>query len=586
MRLADALVATLRDWDTRYVFGVSGANIEHVHDAIHRLGAGRLESVLARREDGAAFMADARARVHRTLGVCCSTSGGGMMNLAVGLAESYAESVPVLALIGQPPSSMDGRGAFQDSSGIGRTVDAAGMLAAFTKYVARPGVATFWDDLRAAVHAALTGRPGPVALLLPRDVQDSDIGPAPDGFPSSLTDFLDRPAVPEDEVRALFDVVRSARRPVLLVGHGVRRGGDPGAVTRFAQAAGVPTATTMSARAEFPNEDPLFLGVAGLPGHPSAHEAIRDADLVVVAGAGLNAMTRGPLGELPGGQVAVVNIDPGEAQRSVAPRLVVRADAGAVFERLLEMTRAEPFAVPENAARPRRRFVPRLAEPVPGRENPGNDGDDLRQSEAVEVLRDYLPAGGHLVLDAGNCASAAIHLSDVPPGASSTIALGMGGMGYSLPAAVGAQLGSDPGTRTVVLCGDGAFLMNGLELHTAVELGLPVLFVVFNNAMHGMCVTRQQVLFDSRLEAVKYAPVDVTGVARGLGTPDRLWVGGAGTLTELRERLADYHQRHLAGPGVLELRLAIEEVPPFTTLLPADEPTAVVERVAVHGACR
>src|SRR6201995_295751 len=130
MRLADALVVTLRDWGVRYVFGVSGANIEHVHDAIHRLGEGRLSSVLAKSEVGAAFMADARARVKKTLGVCCSTSGGGMMNLAVGIAEAYAESVPVLALVGQPSSALDGRGAFQDSSGIGRSVDALALFGA------------------------------------------------------------------------------------------------------------------------------------------------------------------------------------------------------------------------------------------------------------------------------------------------------------------------------------------------------------------------------------------------------------------------------------------------------------------------
>ena len=102
MKLADALVTTLRDWDLQCLFGVSGANIEHLHDAVHRLGGGRFRSVCAKSEVGAAFMADCRARVHRTLGVCCSTSGGGMMNLAVGVAEAFAESVPLLALVGQP----------------------------------------------------------------------------------------------------------------------------------------------------------------------------------------------------------------------------------------------------------------------------------------------------------------------------------------------------------------------------------------------------------------------------------------------------------------------------------------------------
>src|SRR5581483_4732928 len=122
MKLADALVTTLRDWGLEYLFGVGGANIEHLYDSVHRLSRGRFRTVGAKTEIGAAFMAAARARVHRTRGVFCATSGGGMMNLAVGVAESFAESVPVLALVGQPPTHLEGRGAFQDSSGIGRSV--------------------------------------------------------------------------------------------------------------------------------------------------------------------------------------------------------------------------------------------------------------------------------------------------------------------------------------------------------------------------------------------------------------------------------------------------------------------------------
>src|SRR6185437_117435 len=111
MKLAEALATTLRDWGLEYLFGVSGANIEHLHDAVHRLGGERFRSVCAKSEVGAAFMADCRARVHRTLGVCCSTSGGGMMNLAVGVAEAFAESVPLLAIVGQPPTRLEVPGA-------------------------------------------------------------------------------------------------------------------------------------------------------------------------------------------------------------------------------------------------------------------------------------------------------------------------------------------------------------------------------------------------------------------------------------------------------------------------------------------
>ncbi|MDT0448185.1 thiamine pyrophosphate-binding protein [Streptomyces hesseae] len=579
MRLDDALVSTLRDWDVGHVFGVSGANIEHVHDAINRLGGDRLRSVMARREDGASFMADGRARVHRTLGVCCATSGGGMVNLLAGLAESYAESVPVLALIGQPPLQLEGRGAFQDSSGIGRTVDAVGLLRATTKRVAKiEDPADFWPELHAAAVAALTGRPGPVALLLPRDVFELSVGPRPEDFPAELSALLAPAEAAPHTVRPLFDALRFAERPALLIGHGVRRSGATDVVTEFARRAGVPVVATMAARGEFPNDDPLFLGVAGVVGHPSAHRYLKESDLVVAVGTGLGVMTRGPLGPLDPAHLAVVNIDPGEAERATAPGLVVARDAGAVFRTLLELLDAEPFTAAPPDDYELLRYRPRLAPATGGGRTPRTARDTLRQSEAIRAIEPYLPRDGHIVLDAGNCASAAIHLSHVPEGTSSTIALGMGGMGYSIAAAIGAQLGSAPGTRSVVLCGDGAFLMNGFEVHTAVAERLPVLYVVFNNNMHGMCVTRQQTFFDSRLECVSYPSLDVATVAYGLGGPDRLWVGTAGTLDELQVRLADYHDAHAHLPGVLELRLPVEEVPPFAAFLPEDEPTYAVGR--------
>jgi acetolactate synthase-1/2/3 large subunit len=174
------------------------------------------------------------------------------------------------------------------------------------------------------------------------------------------------------------------------------------------------------------------------------------------------------------------------------------------------------------------------------------------------------------LFDAGNCAAAALHYLRIPRNVSTTIALGMGGMGYAIAGAIGAQLGSPRGSRTMVFCGDGAFLMLGTEVNTAVHYRLPVLFVVFNNGMHGMCVTRQQLYFDGRIEGSRYPAVSVADIAQGLGSPDRLWVGSAGSSSELSKQLSDY--LHTDRPGVLELRLCREEVPPFTPFLPADAP--------------
>ena len=157
-------------------------------------------------------MADARARIHRTLGVCCATSGGGMMNLAVGLAESHAEGVPVLAIIGQSPTSGEGRGAFQDSSGIGRLLDAVGLFKAITKYVARlDAPERFWEQLHAAVTAALTGRPGPVVLLVPRDLNEREVPPMPPWCPRTLEAIAAPPTLKVDHGRRRAGADRLSR---------------------------------------------------------------------------------------------------------------------------------------------------------------------------------------------------------------------------------------------------------------------------------------------------------------------------------------------------------------------------------------
>jgi acetolactate synthase I/II/III large subunit len=577
MKLVDALVQALRDWGVRYVFGVSGANIEHVHDAIHRHGQGKLHSVLAKSEVGAAFMADGRARIHNTLAVCCATSGGGMLNLAVGIAESYAESVPVLALVGQPSTSLEGRGAFQDSSGIGHCVDAVKFWQSISKYVGKIKQAgDFWPMLSGAVEAAMSGRRGPAVLLLPRDVFDLEVGAFPTWWPADLELIGRPPPVALGEAQALLAAIRSARRPLLLIGQGVRRSRDAAAVAAFARELGIPVVTTMSARAEFPNHDPLYLGMIGAAGHPSAHEYLNaKADLIIAAGTSLDIMTRVAVEKsFKDKRFAVIDIDTEAVHRVVKPEVTIRADVGLAFRallKLLDRSSLRPF--PPVHEYSRRYYEPRLAPPLPGDDPKADQGPMLLQSQALGILAGHLPDRGHIVFDAGNCAAAAMHYHPVPEGSTSTIALGMGGMGYSIPAGIAAQLGSEPGTRTMVLCGDGAFLMLGMEVHTAIDLRLPVLFVVFNNAMHGMCATRQQTYFQSRIEAVRYPRVGFASVARGLAPEDQLWVGAASTPEELRERLKEYYNNHGDLPGVLDLHLTREELPPFAPFLGADAPT-------------
>lgn len=572
MQLADALVSTLRDLGLRYLFGVSGANIEHVHDAVYRLGGDQFQTVMTKSEFGAAFMADVRARVHRTLGVCCATSGGGMMNLAVGIAESYAQEVPVLALVGQPPLAQEGRGVFQDSSGVGNTVNAVQLWRSIAKYVCKITDATeFWPGLSEALRQPFSGRCGPAVMLIPRDLMTAEVGERPADFSVSLADYQVQPALPlalplSVPLHAMWQDLARARAPLLVVGAGVARAGAQALVEEWVNKTGVQVVTTLACSNAFPQEHPQYLGMIGAAGHPSAHDFVEnEADFILAVGTQLRAMNRATLEHaLARKTLAVINVATDALDSALKADHVISLGAQAAMQTLLELQAIKPLHW--NTITPDLRCQS-LEEEALGADVAGENGAGVRLHAAVVQLQAYLPRFRHLLFDAGNCATAAAHYLRMPAPMSTTIALGMGGMGYAIAGAVGAQLGETAG-RTLVLGGDGAFLMTGLEMHTAVDLQLPILWVVFNNNQHGMCVTRQQLYFDGRIEGNRYTQVNIAQIARGIGGPSQLWCRSVTRLSDLDQALQDYLARS-PGPGLLEIKIHDPTLPPFMPFVQA-----------------
>ncbi|MBV1921092.1 MAG: hypothetical protein KUG73_10460, partial [Pseudomonadales bacterium] len=281
MILSDAIVICLRELNLRYMFGVSGANIEHIHDSVFRLGQQGndqhgFQTVMTKSEYGAAFMADARARTHKTLGVCCATSGGGMMNLAVGIAESYAHAVPVLALVGQPPIAQEGRGSFQDSSGIGATVNALAMWQAISKFACKIETADqFWSLFSAALSQPFSGRHGPSVMLLPRDMMGLEVGEIPSGFLSSIS-FDSDVKDSEKDIDGVWDLLSKAKNPVLILGSGVARHNAEKTARAFVESSNIRVVSTLACPGIFANDDKRYLGMIGVAGHPSAHSYIEE----------------------------------------------------------------------------------------------------------------------------------------------------------------------------------------------------------------------------------------------------------------------------------------------------------------------
>jgi len=546
-RVVDYLVEHLEASGVDYIFGVDGANIEDVFDAAYDRDG--LTAILAKHEFSAAAMADGYARAGHGLGVVAATSGGGSLNLIAGLGESLTSRVPVLALVGQPPTGMDGRGSFQDTSGRAGTLDAHALFSAVSVYCRRVTRPTdIGAALREASAAARTG--GPAVLLLPKDIQQAVIDrvnpvvTTPDSIPADPT--------------MIVDALRRALGPVTIIaGEQVARDDARRELEQLRAAlrawvAVVPDAKDVSGSPGLGHSS--WLGVTGVMGHPRVADAVSRSAVCLLVGTRLSVTARAGLDEALG-RIQTVSI--GSAQPYIG---CAHTDSSNLKTSLAMLTRSLT-----GSARP---HGVRVLEPLPADSlrPPVHDGPGLRYRDALAILDEMLPDGADVVVDAGNTGAAAIHQLPVRRDGRFVVALGMGGMGYSFGAGIGmclARAKSVARQRTVIIAGDGSFYMHGMELHTAVQYQLPLTVLLFNNNAHAMCVTREQLFYGDRYSYNRFTPARLgAGLAAmfpGLPATD------AADLSTLRRALAD--ALHRPGPTVVSIECSADEIPPFAPFL-------------------
>jgi acetolactate synthase I/II/III large subunit len=542
-RVVDHIVEHLAAIDVTHIFGVDGANIEDLYDAAHFRSD--ITAVLAKHEFSAAAMADGFSRGGAGLGVVAATSGGGALNVVPGLGESLASRVPVLALIGQPSTALDGRGSFQDLSGRNGALDAEALFSAVSLYCHRvTEPADIVPALSAAIAAARSG--GPAVLLLPKNIQQAKVNC------TAGSDDLRRHHQIGDP-RPIARALRKATGPVTIIaGEQVARDDARAELEQLrsmlrARIATVPDAKDAAGTPGLGSSSAL--GVTGVMGHPGVAEAVAGSGLCLLVGTRLPVTARAGLEEA---LASVPTVSLGSAAPYV-PCTHVHTDnlRGSLSLLTLALTgtgRPTGIRVPDRVTR---------TELTP----PPFDGPGVRYRDAMRVLDNVLPAGVDIVVDAGNTGAAAIHYLPVRRDGRFVVALGMGGMGYSFGAGVGLAFGRH--RRVIVIAGDGAFFMQGMEIHTALQYRLPVTFVLFNNNAHGMCVTREQLFYDDLYSYNRFGPANLgAGLAAmfpGLPSVDVLDVGD----------LADGARSALSadGPSVVSVECAADEVPPFAPFL-------------------
>ncbi|MCW2630171.1 thiamine pyrophosphate-binding protein [Mycobacterium sp.] len=549
-RVVDHIVNYLAASGVDYIFGVDGANIEDLYDAA--FFRDDITAVLAKHEFSAATMADGYSRSGAGLGVVAATSGGGCLNTVPGLGEAFASRVPVLALIGQPPTTLDGRGSFQDTSGRNGALNAEALFSAvsvFCRRVMRPE--DIVSALPEAIAAARTG--GPAVLLLPKNIQQSEVGSNGAGFDLVGTQLGN----PE----AIASALQGADGPITIIaGEQVARDDARAELEQLrtvlrARIATVPDAKDVAGTPGMGSSSGL--GVTGVMGHPGIATSVADSAVCLLVGTRMSVTSRAGLDDVLT-SVPVLSI--GSARPYVSSTHVHTDDLRGSLSMLTAALagNGRPLSVRVPDAVPHTELQP-----------PRFSGPGIRYRDAMTELDAVLPDGTDIVVDAGNIGASAIHYLPVRRDGRFIVALGMGGMGYSFGAGVGMAFGRQ--RRTVVIAGDGSFFMHGMEIHTALQYRLPVTFLLFDNHAHAMCVTREQVFYDDLYSYNRFGPSRLgAGLATMFPGLQSVDVDDIGELpAALRTAL------ETDGPSVVSVECSADEIPPFAAFLgkvPANQP--------------
>jgi acetolactate synthase-1/2/3 large subunit len=480
------------------VFGLPGGAISPVHDA---LLDNSIRVITTKHEAGAMFAAAGYAHTTGRIGVVAVTSGPGALNAMTGLASAWCDGLPVLLLVGDVPRGSQGRGVLQDSSSHGlQIVEMARHITKLSAEVASPSALPHM--LRRAIATAMSGRKGPVMLTLPIDIMTSHVTEPRVGGSVTMTGLIAGETIDE-----IAELLLTAERPLILAGSGVRGHGAPARLRAVAERFACPVATTPKAKGVFSETHPLSLGVLGLGGHRSARRYLdSNVDVVLAIGTSLGDMsTDGFAPTLQASRALIhVDIDARQLGKSYAPTHAIVASAvellGGLAERQLD-------------SKPKKRNLPFGVERhILG---PSTKPDRIAPHDAIVELQRMLPADTIYTVDSGEHFLYATHYLETTHPDAFIVMTGLGSMGQSIGAAMGAQL-AHPGRTVAAICGDGCFAMNAFEIATAVQEQLPIRVFVFNDERLGMVENGHQNIYGRR-PRYSTGPLDICSIARGLG---------------------------------------------------------------------
>ena len=535
MNGAQMMVKALEDEGVSTLFGIPGGTVIHLYDALYD---SKLNHILMRHEQAAAHAADGYARAGGRPGVCIATSGPGATNLLTGIATANLDSVPLVAITGQVAQSVIGTDAFQEADMIGASLP-------FVKHSFQlHSVDAIQSTVHKAFYIAASGRPGPVLIDFPADVQKA----SGDYQYSTQLDFMGYH--PENNYNAArldeaVSLIEHAERPVIFAGGGVVCSGASELLTEFALKYEIPVTTTLLGKGAFPESHPsgLALGMAGMHGHPVANRALMAADVVVAIGSRFSDRTTGNRQRFAAdAKIIHIDLDPAEIDKTVESDVWLIGDAGRVLEAIMGAMRKK---IADHSEWNRTLADIRRKEPMPHSAYEG----EIAPWQALEAFCEITDHKAIITTEVGqNQMWAAQHCKVEAPRRFLSSG-GLGTMGFGFPAAIGAAYAC-PGQTVCCVAGDGSLMMNIQELDTCARYNIPVKIMLLNNACLGNVRQWQYLFYNCRYSNTIYTRnPDFVALSESMGVP-AFSVSSPGELRPAIEKMLAE-----PGPALLDVRI-------------------------------
>lgn len=491
-----------------FIFGYPGGTIMPVYDKLFD-HTDKLNHILTRHEQGAIHAAEGYARATGKTGVIIATSGPGATNLVTGIADARMDSTPLVVIAGQVGTNVLGNDAFQETDFIDITNP-------ISKWGVQVRSAEEIPDLVArAFFIANSGRPGPVIIDLPRDVQVELMQWKGYKKCNFIRTYIERPLPDATEISLAAELLNSAERPLILAGHGVTIAGAEKELGEIAEKGDIPVATTLHGLSVLPTDNPYHMGMLGMHGNIGPNVGTNRADVILAVGLRFDDRVIGKVSDYaPQAKIIHIDIDASEIGRAINPYLTIHADARDALDALRHKVRVNQH--PEwikfftECERIEHEKV------VSHQINPSEPGKPMKMAEVVAKVSELMNADSILVTDVGQNQMTAVRNFKLFSPRSVITSGGLGTMGFGLPAAIGAKFGR-PDRPVCLFCGDGGFQMTEQELGTIMEYGLNVKIVILNNNYLGNVKQWQKLFFKARYSQTPLINPDFVGIAKAYG---------------------------------------------------------------------